>query len=158
MLASKPCNNLKELEAEIMKHVNTVLNKEVAIVVKESIQSAVSSEVYSKGFPEYYDRRGGNKYGGMGEPKGTGSLADVDQMHHTVSGGTLVVTDDAEPSSPWGKRLDQAISFGYGYEKAWYEVARPFFPEAIEDLKSSKAHVEALKDGLEDIFGKGNVR
>ena len=156
-MANKSFTSLSQLEAYLNEKIKIALDKNVAPVVKESIQSAVSSEVYSKGFPEYYDRRGGNKYGGMGEPKGTGSLADVDQMHHTVSGGVLEVVDDAEPSSPWGKRLDQAISYGYGYEKAWYEVARPFFPEAIEDLKSSKAHVEALKDGLEDIFGKGNV-
>lgn len=146
-MASKTFKNLKEVENYIIQQVDKVLETHVAPTVKDSIQTAVSTEVYGAGDPIIYQRRNYQN----------GSLGDTEEMHHKVEGGTLTVTDDAKSKLPWnnGRTLAQNIHFGYGDE--WYSVSRPFMDEAKNILREDKSHVRAMKDGLEEIFGVGNV-
>ena len=149
-MANKSFTSLSQLEAYIMQQVNTVLDTTVSQVVKESVQTAVSDVVYGAGTPVWYQRRNLR-----GE-----SLGSPEQMHHEVEGGILTVTDDAPSKTPWnnGRTLAENIEYGYGEE--WYSVSRPFIngkDGAINILREDGSHVEALKDGLEAIFGVGNV-
>ena len=151
-------NSLEQQLLEIQKQINDCLNKEVAQHVKEQIMTAISIEVYGAGIPQIYVRRGGNVYGGMGNTMGTGSLADPQEMHHTVSNCTLKVTDDAQPSNPgFGLELDEAITYGYGRKNMWWNKPRPFLSEAVENMETTNSHVEVMKEGLEKRLGKGNV-
>lgn len=169
-MASKPATSLAELEKMIMAKVNSVLVNVVADVVKDEIESTVYEEVYEKYDPSTYYRR---KHQNMG-------LADKSQMNAVlINSGVLSVTDDA-PFNPdntdgtyaptaeydgqreygeidYSKSLAYNIEYGWGYQMTDYSRPRPFIEKTIENLKRNKNHVEALKDGLEDIFGKGNV-
>ena len=146
-----------QLEAYLKQQINDSLSKEVAKHVKEEIQTAISTEVYAAGTPKYYDRRGGNDYGGMGNPLGTDSLADTKEMNHTVINGELKVTDDAMPSSLWNMNLDEAITYGYGSKDQWWNEPRPFMSVAVENMKESNSHIEIMKEALEKRLGKGSV-
>ena len=149
--------NMSELKKFLEKHIQDTLSKEVAKQVKEEIQVSVDETVYQSGTPEYYDRRGGNAYGGMGNPIGTGSLADQNEMTSKVNGLELTVTDDAKSSNPWDKNLAEAIEYGYGSGEEWYNQPRPFMENAVENMKNNKNHVYAMKEGLEKRLGKGTV-
>jgi len=147
----KSFNSISSLNAYLQTKINDALNKEVAEQVKEEIQTAISEVVYIQ-TPLYYQRRGGNAYGGMGNPNGTGSLADVNEMSHFVTtvgkDCTLEVQDDAESSAPWDSRLDENIILGYGNKREWYEQPRNFIKTAEENMKESKSHLDSLRDGL----------
>lgn len=154
-MANRNFTSLSQLEKYLQTQISKVLDTHVAPVVKESIQTAVSDVVYGAapiGSPVSYDRR---------NLKGE-SLGSTEQMHHEVSGGVLTVTDDAPSSRPWnnGKSLAFNIEKGYANKDTWYSQSRPFlFGEdgAVGILKEDGSHIEALKDGLEEIFGIGNV-
>ena len=148
---------LLAIQLRLQKQFDDCLNKEVAQHVKEQIMTAISTEVYSKGIPEVYERRGGNAYGGMGNTYGTDSLADPKEMNHTVSNGVLRVTDDAMPSNLWNRDLDEAITYGYGNKNKWWNKPRPFENVAVENMKTTNSHVEVFKEALQKRLGKGNV-
>lgn len=146
-MAGKSFTSLSALMSHIETQGKQVLDKNVAPVVKEAIQTAVSDVVYGAGTPEWYERRNLRN----------GSLGDVQEMHHEIEGNTLIVTDNAESSMPWnnGRTLAENIHYGYGDE--WYSVSRPFMDEVKQILMEDKSHVDAMQDGLEAIFGVGNV-
>ena len=146
-LAGKSFTSLSQLESYIQSKVDQVLDATVSQVVKESVQTAVSTEVYGAGTPVWYKRRNLRN----------GSLGDTGEMNHKVNNGVLTVTDDALPSRPWNNGRTLAENIHYGYGDAWYSQSRPFMQEAKNILKEDKSHVEAMKDGLEEIFGVGNV-
>ncbi len=145
---SNTASNWSQLEKMIMVKVNDALNKEVAESTKESVQTAVSEKIYMSGQPLYYERRGGNNYGGMGNSLGTGSLGDPNEMNHTVSGGTLEVTDVAKSKKPWDRDLSEAIISGYGSKSEWFNEPRDFLEVSRENMKNDKSHVESLANGL----------
>lgn len=134
-----------------MSKVNESLKTDVAPVVKDEIQTAVSEKIYQSGTPEWYVRRGGNQYGGIGNSLGTGSLGDPNEMHHTVNSGVLEVTDDADSKMPWDRDLTEAIIHGYGDKSQWYNEERDFLETARENIKESKSHVYSLADGLRKL-------
>lgn len=150
--------NIKDLNKYLQKQINEVLNKEVAKQVKEEIQQGVSSKVYEAGKPEMYIRRGAmdnNEF--MGNPMGTGSLADIKEMKHKVKDGTLTVTNEAKknicfPKNKFGyddsKSLAYNIEFGYGDMDFWFNRPRQFMKEAINNMKENKGHIDAMIDGL----------
>lgn len=151
-------SSLKELEKYLQNAINKSLDKEVAKAVKEQIQIAVDEVVYQSGTPVKYERRGGNIYGGMGNPIGTGSLSDINEMNHIVNNGQLIVTDDAKRNENYkfagigydtNKSLTENIVEGYGNKSYWYNKPRDFIEKAKENLRQDKYHVEALKEGLE---------
>jgi len=143
-LANKSFTNLSQLEAYLNEKIQIALDKNVAPVVKESIQTAVSDVVYGAGVPIFYKRRNLRN----------GSLGDVGEMNHEISGNTLIVTDDAKSKLPWenGRSLAQNIEYGYG--ENWYSVSRPFIngeDGAKNILREDKSHIESLKDGLREL-------
>ncbi len=165
-MAGKIFSNWNQLEVFLKEQINSSLDKELAKHVKEEIQTAISTEVYGAGTPVVYVRRGSNSYGGMGNPEGTGSLADINQMNHMVNNGELLVTDDAKRNMSYkfagigydiSKSLTENIVSGYGDENRWYNRPRPFMDVAIENMKTSKSHIEVMKEALEDRLGKGTV-
>ena len=143
-MANKSFTNLSQLEAYLNEKIQIALDKNVAPVVKESIQTAVSDVVYGAGVPIFYKRRNLRN----------GSLGDVGEMNHEISGNTLIVTDDAKSKLPWenGRSLAQNIEYGYG--ENWYSVSRPFIngeDGAKNILREDKSHIESLKDGLREL-------
>ena len=140
-MANKSFTSLSQLEKFLNEKIQIALDKNVAPVVKESIQTAVSSEIYGSGIPIFYKRRNLRD----------GSLGDVGEMNHEISGNTLIVTDDAESKLPWdnGRSLAENIHYGYGEE--WYSESRPFMDEAKNILKEDGSHIEAMKDGLRSL-------
>jgi len=163
-LLLKEVNNIPSLQQQlfkieqlIKKQVNDCLRIEMSKHVKEEIQTAVSTEIYMSGTPEEYIRRGGNAYGGMGNPVGTGSLGDVSQMHHSVINGTLKVTNDAYRNDDYdyagfgydtSKSLLENLQEGYGYKNHWWNKSRPVLPVAIKHMKDTGIHVEVFKEAL----------
>lgn len=154
---AKSFSNWKDIEVYLRKHIDDTLNNEVAKSVKEQVMVAVDEAVYQSGSPAVYKRRGGNDYGGMGNPIGSGSLADQNQMNHIVNNGELVVTNDAERNKDYkfagigydtNKSLTENIVEGYGDRSRWYNQPRDFMEEARENLRRDKYHVEAMKIGL----------
>lgn len=163
---AKSFSNWGQLEQYLKKQIDETLNQEVARQVKEEIQTTVSTEVYGAGSPVKYERRGGNDYGGMGNPIGTGSLGDVNEMDHQVKNGELTVVNNAERNTKYkfagigydlNKSLAFNIEYGYGAKDKWFNQARPFMSEAVKNMKETKSHVDAMKDGLEKRLGKGTV-
>lgn len=143
-LASRNFTSLSQLEAYLNEKIKITLDKNVAPVVKESIQTAVSSEIYGSGDPIFYKRRGLRD----------GSLGDVNEMNHEVSGNILTVTDDAKSKLPWDNGRTLAENMEYGYGEAWYSVSRPFIngeDGAKNILREDKSHIEAMKDGLIEL-------
>ena len=143
-LANKSFTSLSQLEAYLNEKIQIALDKNVAPVVKESIQTAVSDVVYGAGSPNRYIRR--NLRGG--------SLGDVGEMNHEISGNTLIVTDDAKSKLPWENGRSLAENIEYGYGENWYSVSRPFIngeDGARNILREDKSHIEAMKDGLREL-------
>lgn len=145
------------IKAKIQLAVNDSLKNEVTEAVKDEMQSTISEVVYAAGTPIIYQRRGGNNYGGMGNPDGTGSLADKGEMKHNVVNGVLIIKNEAEPVKSSFGNLAYNIEYGYGARDRWYNQPRPFIQETRNNLKSNKAHVKALKDGLRKRLGANNV-
>ena len=87
----------------------------------------------------------------MGNPLSTGSLADQNEMEATlIQDGVLEVVDNAEPSSDYDMDLDIAIEYGYGTRDKWYNQPRPFMETAKNNMRRSKSHVDAMKEGLQN--------
>ena len=156
---SKTFRTWREIEDYVKKQIDDCLDKEVAKLVKEEIMTSISTEVYGAGTPVEYVRRGGNPYGGMGNPVGTGSLADINEMSHTVKNGELFVTDDAKRNPDYkdagtgydtNKSLAENIAFGYGDRSEWYNKPRNFIADAVKNMKDSNSVVEILKEALEN--------
>ena len=143
-MASKTFTNLSQLESYLNEKIKIALDKNVAPVVKESIQTAVSDVVYGAGIPNIYQRRNLRD----------GSLGDVGEMNHEVSGNTLIVTDDAKSKLPWNNGRSLAENIEYGYGENWYSESRPFIngeDGAVSILKEDGSHIEAMRDGLIEL-------
>jgi len=154
-MAEFSSGSLSAIMAQIQKSVDDALAKEVAKKVKQHVSDAVRDVVYKEGVPEIYDRRGKQGY------IGTGSLRDPEEMISVVSNGTLEVSDAALPSVDWDMDLSESIQNGYGNREEWYDQPRPFMmggdKSAEETLIETGDHVEAMKKGLQRIYGKNNV-
>lgn len=149
--------NINDLNIYLQKIIDQSLADQVAKTVKDEIQMSVSETVYNAYDPRVYNRRGGSSNGGMGNPLGTGSLADQEEMISEVSGGVLRVVDVAgfnenygheNDSIDMGKSLAYNIEYGYGDKTAPYKAPRPFIQKATEEMKETKSHVNALAEGL----------
>ena len=147
-MANKSFTNWSQIETYLTGLINDTLNKEVKEQVFDEIQTGVSETVYSAGIPQFYERRGGNSAGGMGNSIGSGSLSDPNEMKHTVESGVLEVWDEADSYNPWDLELDEAIAFGYGSKSQWYNVPRNFIETARQNMEESGSHVSSMKMGL----------
>lgn len=140
---SNSFTNLAELQLYFQKKINETLLDDVSDAVKDEIESSVTDTVFSAGSPVWYNRRS------EGNGLGSGGLADKEQMDTTlISDGVISVQDNASPSRPWDRRLDQAIQEGYNQKENWWDSPRPFISNARENLKETQAHVSSMRDGL----------
>lgn len=146
---AKSFTNWSQIEVYLQEKLNDCLQKEVAETVKDELQSSISEVVYGAGTPTKYIRRGFGENGG---------IADKSSMTtELVSSGVIKITPEAERNMNYKfagigydekKSLAENLVEGYGNRQFWWNQSRDFVEEARENLKSGKAHIEALKDGL----------
>lgn len=165
-MANKTFKSISELNAYLQEKINeTLQSKHFTDTIKNEITTAVSEDIYNSGTPLSYDRRAGNEYGGMKNPIGTGSIADPETMDsNLISNGVLEISPNATRNEEykwvgWGYDISKSLAENLikGYGDKWYSVPRNFLETARESMRVSKSHVNSMRDGLEEVFGKGNV-
>ena len=155
-MANKQFKNWSEIERYLKKQINDVLINEVSEVVKDEIQSTLSDTVYSYK-PKRYKQR---KYtdGGLGDKETINT--------EPASDGVIKITPNAERNKNYkyagrgydiDKSLAENIVEGYGDRKQEWNQPRDFIGETKENLKTSKAHIEAMRDGLKNRLGEDAV-
>jgi len=158
---AKTFSNLKEIEAYLQQKINAVLIDNVADAVRDEIESS-AIDMLNEYNPITYQRRSSSN------SLGSGGIADKETMNtELVSDGVIAITPNAERNKDfsnfpgWGydenKSLAENLVFGYGNRQYPWNQPRDFVDDARNSLKSGKAHVEAMRDGLKEIFGNENV-
>ena len=159
------CKNLKELEKELYKRINTALDEDVSDVVKDVMTDHIIQDVYDVCNPVSYERRynqaGINIDNGYDDSDNTG-LLDVDNIIATIDGeGNLFVQNITLGSRYYydknkkrisqnaGKPIANIIETGEGYD-IWDAngTSRPFMRNTHDDLKENHYHTQAMKQGL----------
>lgn len=160
-MASKSFKSISELNTYLQQKINTILIDKVSDVVRDELElSAI--EMLNEYDPIIYQRRSSTN------SLGSGGIADKETMSaELISDGVLTITPNAERNKEFSqypgfgydanKSLVENLVFGYGNRQYPWNQPRDFVGDARENLKSSKIHVEAMRDSLEDIFGVGNV-
>lgn len=144
---------------KLMVKIDDAMNNEVFKEVQDEESATIYEVVYKIYTPRMYRRRG--DYGGMADPY------NIEIAGGTSRGGVMVVVNMTEPNPggcvdndlvTTGKNLPELIEYGHGYKFYQYDFPkpgaafmkpRPFTAKTIEHLKESKAHVTALKAGLQ---------
>lgn len=128
-------NNLKELEKELRKRINNVLDNEVVTVAKENMVEATQTSVYDVYDPKYYVRR-----------LEDGGLLDINNIDvQPVTDGIILRNFTPLDNARGDYDLDDIIVHGYGTQP----FPRDFYGATIENLKDNKEHIIAMKKGLE---------
>ncbi len=142
----------------LMRRVDNAMNNEMFKAVQDEEIAAIDEAVYKVYSPAIYQRR--YEYGGMADPD------NITIAGGTAHGGVMAVVNVTEPNpggciDNWAvttdKNLPELITFGHGYKGYLYDFPsryrymypRPFTAKTIAHLKSSKAHIAALKAGLQ---------
>ena len=160
-LTSKTFKNVSELNNYLQQKINVILIDTVSDVVRDELESS-AIEMLNEYNPILYKRRSSTN------SLGSGGIADKETMNtELVSDGVIVITPNAERNKDfnnfpgWGydenKSLAENLVFGYGNRQYPWNQPRDFVDDARNSLKSGKAHVEAMRDGLKEIFGNENV-
>lgn len=144
---------------KLISKIDDAMNSEVFKEVQDEESATIYEAVYKVYTPRMYRRRG--KYGGMAD------YNNIEIAGGTSRGGVMVVVNLTEPNPggcmnnsqvTTGKNLPELIEYGDGYKFYQYDFPkrgaaymgpRPFTAKTIEHLKESKAHVAALKAGLQ---------
>ncbi len=143
----------------LMRKIDNAMNNEMFKAVQYEEIAAIDEAVYNVYSPSIYQRR--YEHGGMADPD------NITIAGGTAHGGVMAVVNVTEPN-PGGcanndlvttnKNLPELITFGHGYKGDLYDFPdwrrrymypRPFTAKTIAHLKSSKAHITALKAGLQ---------
>ena len=154
-MAGKTFKNLQEIEAYLQQKINAVLIDNVADTVRDELESS-AIDMLNEYNPITYQRRSSTN------SLGSGGIADKETMNtELVSDGVIAITPNAERNKDfsnfpgWGydenKSLAENLVFGYGNRQYPWNQPRDFVDDARNSLKSGKAHVEAMKDGLRDL-------
>lgn len=148
---------LNKANQQLMKKIDNAMTKEVFEEVQDEEAATIYSEVYKVYTPRVYRRRG--EYGGLADPY------NIEMQGGAAKNGVLVVVNMTEPNPggcvnndqvTTGKNLPELVEYGDGYKFYHYDFPsnrrymepRPFTEKTIEHLKTSRAHVSALKAGL----------
>ena len=132
--------NIKALEAYLQKYINDALQDEVTADVKAYMSDVVQVVVYDAYKPREYIRRENN-----------GGLSDQDNITgEIVSDGRLEISNDTpfNGDNPYKDTLTEVIVTGEGYNYDSGIGARDFIQDTKDVLASTKAHVDALKNGM----------
>lgn len=150
---------LKKANQQLMAKVDNAMTKEVFEEVQDEEAATIYEVVYKVYTPRMYRRRG--EYGGMADSN------NIEIAGGASHGGVMVVVNLTKPNPggcmndsqvTTGKNLPELIEYGDGYKFYQYDFPkrgaaymgpRPFTAKTIEHLKESKAHVVALKAGLQ---------
>ena len=144
---------------KLISKIDNAMSNEVFKEVQDEEAATIYEVVYKVYTPKMYRRRG--DYGGMADPY------NIEIVGGGARGGVMVVVNLTEPNPggcmsddqvTTGKNLPELIEFGHGYKFYQYDFPkrgaafmepRPFTAKTIEHLKESKAHITALKAGLQ---------
>lgn len=132
--------NIKALEFYLQKHINDALQDEVTSDVKAYMSDVVQVVVYDAYKPREYIRRENN-----------GGLSDQDNIvGEIVSEGCLEISNDTpfNGDNPYKDTLTEVIVTGEGYNYPPKVGARDFIQSTKDVLENTKAHVDALKNGM----------
>jgi hypothetical protein len=153
-------NNLKELEQFLNQQMASVLNNEVAEIVKDVEQRNIEDVVYqgyqtsnTGGQPWKYERRRTN-----------GGLQDKENMQHqviTTGNGVELSVENVTKGKDDNFEIADLIEYGDGYNGKEYSFknnrdgtaeqylrARPFTRDTVDELKQNDEHVIAFKNGM----------
>lgn len=149
-------NNLKQLRQYIEKSIQKSLETKVFDKVRDVELSHTVSDVYEAYKPDEYVRRYEKK--GLKDPR------NIIYEKQKIKKGWLVVRNITDfnpyrPISRFGYNLTNLIE--YGWEESCrriynvkvapdYAQPRPFIANTTEELKQTKIHVKALKEGLKE--------
>ena len=159
---AKVCKNIKELEKELMKRINTALDTDVADVVRDVMTDHIAQDVYDEYVPSMYVRRynqSGNDINSTFDDTDNTGLLDPNNIVATIDGdGGLKVENvtlgsryyykngERKISRNAGKPIAEVIETGEGYDIGGFP--RPFMENAHNDLEQNHYHTEALKQSL----------
>lgn len=148
---------LTKIDRQLSAKIDDALSKEVFEEVRDEEAATIYSEVYKVYTPRIYRRRG--EYGGLADPY------NIEIKGGAAKGGRMAVVNVTDPNPggctsdarvTTGKNLPELVEHGDGYKFYHYDFpshgrymnARSFTAKTIEHLKTSRAHVAALKAGL----------
>lgn len=158
---------LAQANKKLLPKINKALEKEVYEVVKAEEIPTILSVVYDaytdEKHPKVYLRRLSD--GGLlddsnivirGGKAANGSIA----IENVTPANHEGVNEHSYDKVTVNKNLSELIEYGYGYkgykydfpygDEAWrFLQPRPFTQKTAENLKSSGAHIAALKNGLQ---------
>lgn len=147
--------SLKDLEKYLQQQVNKSLERDVTPVVKKIMIEQIEDTVYSAYSPSEYKRRGQDE--GLADPENIGGVMvgnTLEVINATQTNPDIYINHERYDSQNEGDYLTPIIEYGQGYDfarengNAGYERPRPFISNTREKLKSTGAHVTALKKGL----------
>lgn len=147
--------NMADLEKYLKAKINKSLQKEVFKKVKEVEQKNIDETVYDSYAPSVYIRR--DMQGGLIADENI--IGTVDSKTSTLSViNKTPANPDARDGATTDKNLSELIEFGHGYKNYGYDYGResafvyprPFTKNTIKELEKNRAHVKAMKDGLEN--------
>jgi len=154
-------NNLKDLQKTLQLKITKALENEVTNKVKDVMVKHIEDDVYSKYTPSRtsqnsYDRRGIDE--GLADPSNIGGVMVGDTLevfNATVGNPDITINDVTYQSQNEGEYLTPIIEYGQGYDfsndgNSGYEKPRPFVKNTRDELKQTKTHVKALKQGLKN--------
>ena len=146
------CKNLKELEKELYKRINTALDTDVADTVKEVMADHIRDDVYNKHKPKYYSRRGSDC--GLADPENLNATLGSDGelfVQNITLGSKTFYSKHAQgyvPSGNANEFITPIIESGVGYD-AWEDAfPRPYVQNTHDDLEQNHYHTEAMKRSL----------
>lgn len=151
------CKNLKELEKELYKRINTALDTEVADTVKDVMTDHIIQDVYEVYEPTEYQRRYDD--GGLLDPDNIiATLGNNGEMlvQNVALGNNTVYMEDSisrvyYSSYNINKFIAPIIETGIGYDVGGWKydcVPRPFIKNTHDDLKEHHYHTQAMKQSL----------
>ena len=145
------CKNLKELEKELYKRINTALDTDVADTVKEVMTDHIIRDVYDKYDPAVYQRRYNS--GGLLDSENIiatmGNDGELLVQNVTVGSDTYYIPNIKKTfkSANADKFITPVIEYGRGYDVVDIEP-RPFIQNTHDDLEQNHYHTEAMKRSL----------
>ena len=148
---------LAMISKQLAPKIDNALTREVFEDVRDEEAATIYAEVYRVYTPRMYRRRG--EYGGLADPY------NIEIRGGAAQGGKMVIVNMTDPNPggcvsdaqvTTGKSLPELVEYGDGYKfyrydfpsRGRYMNARPFTEKTIEHIRTSHAHVTALKDGL----------
>lgn len=150
---------LEKANTALQRKIDDALTKEVFAEVQDEEAATIYEEIYKTYTPKMYRRRG--QYEGLGDPN------NIKIKGGAAKGGKLIVINTTDPNPDGcidgakittGKDLPELVEFGQGHKFYSYDFPgrgkgymkpRPFTAKTIQRLKESKAHIAALKAGLQ---------